>query len=137
MAAAVLSANLTLLVGLAASAFLAATLLPGGSEAAFAALIALHPELLPSALLTATIANTAGGMSTYALGRLLPRKEIAPRAETVRRWGSVVLLMSWVPLIGDALCAAAGNLRLNALACLAWMALGKGLRYAAIAWVLP
>jgi membrane protein YqaA with SNARE-associated domain len=133
----VLNGDLALLAGLAAAAFLAATLLPGGSEVTFAALIALHPDLIQAALLIATAANTAGGMSTYALGRLLPRKEIAPRLEAVRRWGSLALLMSWVPLIGDALCAAAGNLRLNALACLAWMALGKGLRYAAIAWMMP
>lgn len=132
-----LSSELALLAGLATSAFLAATLLPGGSEVTFAALIALYPELIQAALLTATIANTAGGMSTYALGRMLPRKEVTARLEAVRRWGSLALLMSWVPLIGDALCAAAGNLRLNVLACLAWMALGKGLRYAAIAWMMP
>ena len=119
-----LNEDSTLLAGLAASAFLAATLLPGGSEAVFAALLALRPELTPAALLVATAANTAGGMSTYALGRLLPRKESSAHARTLLRWGSLALLLSWVPLIGDALCAAAGALRLNAFACLAWMALG-------------
>ena len=132
-----LNEDSTLLAGLAASAFLAATLLPGGSEAVFAALLALRPELTPAALLVATAANTAGGMSTYALGRLLPRKESGAHARMLLRWGSLALLLSWVPLIGDALCAAAGALRLNAFACLAWMALGKGLRYAVIAWALP
>ncbi len=136
-AAVVLSGELAPLAGLAASAFLAATLLPGGSEAVFAALLTLRPELTPAALLVATVANTAGGMGTYALGRLLPRKEPGAHARTLQRWGSLALLLSWVPLIGDALCAAAGALRLNAFACLAWMALGKGLRYAAIAWALP
>ena len=131
-----LSGDLALLAGLAASAFLAATLLPGGSEAVFAALVTLRPELTPAALLVATAANTAGGMSTWLLGRLLPRKESTPRVALVQRWGSVVLLLSWVPLIGDALCAAAGVLRLNWAACLLWMAVGKGLRYAAIAWAL-
>ena len=60
----------------------------------------------------------------------------APRLALVQRWGSVALLLSWVPVIGDALCAAAGVLRLNWAACLLWMAVGKGLRYAAIAWAL-
>ena len=143
-AAVVLSGELAPLAGLAASAFLAATLLPGGSEAVFAALLTLRPELTPAALLVATVANTAGGMSTYALGRLLPRKEPGAHARTLQRWGSLALLLSWVPLITRVdhrvtppLCAAAGALRLNAFACLAWMALGKGLRYAAIAWALP
>ena len=131
-----LSSDVVALGGLALSAFLAATLLPGGSEAVFAGVLALRPELGLAALLTASAANTAGGMSTYLLGRLLPRKETSPRLATVQRWGSVTLLLSWVPLVGDALCAAAGVLRLNWLACLLWMALGKGLRYAAIAWVV-
>ncbi|MGD9870395.1 MAG: YqaA family protein [Thauera sp.] len=128
--------ELASLAGLAASAFLAATVLPGGSEAVFAGIITLQPQLTLAALLVATAANTAGGMSTYLLGRLVPRKEIPPRLDLVRRWGSVSLLLSWVPLIGDALCAAAGVLRLSALACLGWMALGKGLRYAALAWLI-
>lgn len=128
--------DFALLSSLLLSAFLAATLLPGGSEAVFAGLLALRPDLSLHALVLATLGNTAGGMSTYALGRLLPRKEVTQRLDLVRRHGSLVLLLSWVPVIGDALCAAAGVLRLNAFACLAWMALGKGLRYAAIAWLV-
>lgn len=119
------------------SAFLAATLLPGGSEAVFAGVLHLHPELHLAALAVATIGNTLGGMSTYWLARLLPRKELPPRLALVQRHGSLSLLLSWVPLIGDALCAGAGLLRLPWFACLAWMALGKGLRYAAIAWLMP
>lgn len=96
-----------------------------------------HSIPLHSGYTFRTAANTAGGMSTYALGRLLPRKESGAHAHTLQRWGSLALILSWVPLIGDALCAAAGALRLNAFACLAWMTLGKGLRYMAIAWALP
>ncbi len=126
--------ELTALGGLALAAFLAATLLPGGSEVVLAGLVALRPELTLQALLVATLANTAGGMSTYLLGRIVPRKEVPSRLAVVHRWGSLCLLLSWVPLIGDALCAAAGVLRLNGLACLLWMAAGKGLRYAAVVW---
>lgn len=122
--------------GLFLSAFLAATLLPGGSEAVFAGVLHLHPEQAANALVLATAGNTLGGMSTYLLARLLPRKEVPARLAFVRRHGSLALLLSWVPLIGDALCAAAGLLRLHWLPCLAWMALGKGARYAAIAWLM-
>ena len=131
-----LESDLALLGALILSAFLAATLLPGGSEVVFAGLLALRPELSLPALILATLGNTAGGMSSYALGRLLPPKETAGRLELVRRHGSPILLLSWVPLIGDALCGAAGVLRLNGFSCLAWMALGKGLRYGAIACLL-
>lgn len=129
-------ADFILLGSLLVSAFLAATLLPGGSEAALAGLLLLRPELTLPAVLVATLGNTAGGMSTYALGRLLPRKELPPRLELVRRYGSVSLVLSWLPLLGDGLCAAAGLLRLNGFACLVWMAIGKGARYLVLAWAL-
>ncbi|MDY0046594.1 MAG: DedA family protein [Thauera propionica] len=128
--------DLILLGSLLVSAFLAATLLPGGSEAAFAGLLVVRPELALPALVLATLGNTAGGMSTYALGRLLPRKELSPRLELVRRYGSASLLLSWLPVVGDGLCAAAGLLRLNWFACLVWMAIGKGARYLVLAWAL-
>ena len=122
--------------GLAAlflAAFLAATLLPGGSELVLAGYLALHPGQVIPALLLATLGNTLGGMSTYWLARLLPQRADTARRDWVRRRGPPILLLSWAPLVGDALCAAAGWLRLPWAQCLAWMALGKGLRYAAIA----
>lgn len=121
------------LVGLFASSFLAATLLPGGSEAVLFALVRLHPEQTGAALALATFGNTLGGMSTYLLARLLPARELPARLATVRRYGSAALIMAWAPVVGDALCAAAGWLRLNWVACALWMAAGKGLRYAFVA----
>lgn len=118
------------------SAFLSATLLPGGSELVLASTLALQPDRAVLALVLATLGNTLGGMTTYAIARLLPRKELPPRLDLVRRYGSVSLLLSWVPLIGDALCAAAGALRLPWTTCLWWMATGKGARYLAIVWAM-
>lgn len=122
--------------GLFAASFLAATLLPGGSEMLLFALLKLHPEQLWPALWLATLGNTLGGMTSYACGRWLPRWrkfEAAPGHARVRRWGSPILLLAWAPLIGDALCVAAGWLRLNWAACAAFMALGKLARYWLIA----
>ena len=48
-----LTSDLAALGGLALSAFLAATLLPGGSEAVLAGLLVLRPELGLAAVLTA------------------------------------------------------------------------------------
>lgn len=123
--------------GLFLISFLAATLLPGGSEAAFLAFIASWPAQQNEALLAATLGNTLGGMSSYALARLLPEKTLQKLGERslalTRRWGSAVLVLAWLPLVGDLLCVAAGWLRLRWLPCLLWMALGKGLRYFLIA----
>jgi membrane protein YqaA with SNARE-associated domain len=114
------------------ASFLSATLLPGGSELVLAGMLALHPEQLGAALVLATAGNTLGGMSTYLLARLLPQRADTSRRAWLRR-GPAILLLSWAPLVGDALCAGAGWLRLPWRACLLWMALGKGLRYAVIA----
>lgn len=124
------------LAALFASSFLSATLLPGGSELVLAGVLALRPEQLVAALALATLGNTLGGMSTWALARLLPGKADTGRLAWVRDHGAPILLLSWVPVIGDALCAAAGWLRLAWLPCLLWMAAGKLLRYALVAFAV-
>ena len=113
---------------LLAGSFIAATLIPVSSEAMLFAVLNLHPELFWPAIGVATIGNTAGGMLTYSIGRWIPhRKEIRYEAQ-LRRHGAAALLMSWAPLIGDALCLAAGWLRLHWPVCLGFMAAGKCVR---------
>lgn len=120
------------LAGLFLASFLSATLLPGGSEAVLLAVVLRHPDQASAALLLATIGNTLGGMTTYGMGRLLPQHLAPEKSALVRRRGPPVLLLAWVPIIGDALCAAAGWLRLAWLPCTLWMAFGKGVRYALV-----
>ena len=118
--------------GLLAASFLSATILPGGSEALLWGFLKLHPDEYGSALSLATLGNTAGGMTSWCCGYVLPgRKKVATlaHAEKLKRWGSPVLLLAWAPLIGDALCLAAGWLRLHWLPCCLFMALGKFARY--------
>ena len=130
------------LAGLFVSAFVSATILPGNSEIVLAALVAHAPDLRWTAILVATLGNTLGGLTSYALGRLLPRPAGPSRALALaQRFGIPALLLSWVPLLGDALCVASGWLRQNvALAALA-IAAGKFVRYVAIAegvrWLWP
>jgi membrane protein YqaA with SNARE-associated domain len=118
------------------SSFLAATLLPGGSEAVLFGVLALHPAEYWPALAVATLGNTLGGMSSYLVGRVIPRKDDLPGLPTVRKYGAPALLLSWVPLLGDPLCVAAGWLRLNPWLSAAFMALGKFGRYLAVAALL-
>ena len=123
----------TSLWGLFASSFLAATLLPGGSEAVLFAVLKLHPEHAWAAVAVATVGNTLGGVSSYVIGRVLPQTRSLKGVPTIRRYGSPVLLLSWMPFIGDALCVAAGWLRMNAGLAVLFIALGKLARYVAIA----
>ena len=118
--------------GLLAASFLSATILPGGSEALLWGFLQLHPGERWAALALATLGNTAGGMTSWWCGRVLPkwqRLESIPHKDKVERRGSPVLLLAWTPLIGDALCVAAGWLRLHWLPCCAFMAIGKLARY--------
>ena len=127
------------LAGLFFASFLASTVLPGGSEAALWAFLKFHPEQASTALWLATLGNTLGGMTSWACGRFLPRwrrLDDLPQRARVERWGAPILLLSWLPLLGDALCVAAGWLRLHPLPCALFMALGKFARYALIAWAV-
>jgi membrane protein YqaA with SNARE-associated domain len=121
------------------SSFLAATLLPGGSEVVFLSVLMSGTTALWPALAVATLGNTLGGMSSYLIGRLVPlKKAIAARPlEWLRRWGSPILLLSWVPLIGDPLCLAAGWMRLNAGWVLLFISAGKLGRYLVLGLVAP
>ena len=121
------------LAGLFLTSFLSATLLPGGSEAVLATLLLAHPGQAFPALVTATAGNTLGGMLTYYMGRLLPQHLAPEKSALARRHGAPILLLAWAPIIGDALCAAAGWLRLPPLACAVWMAAGKAARYVLVA----
>ncbi|MDP1982510.1 MAG: DedA family protein [Sulfuritalea sp.] len=107
-------------------------MLPGGSEAVLFAVIRLHPEQALPALVLATLGNTLGGMTTYGMGRLLPQHLAPEKSALARRRGPPILLLAWTPIVGDALCAAAGWLRLPWLPCASWMALGKAARYALV-----
>ena len=120
------------LIGLFAASFVAATLFPLPSEAALYAYLQLHPERAALAVGVATLGNTAGGMTSYLLGRVVPRKELK-HSKTVQRYGAPVLLLAWFPLIGDALCVAAGWLRMNWMLALAFMFAGRLARYAVVA----
>lgn len=121
--------------------FGAATVLPLSSEAALAALVHLDQRLLVP-VLVATAGNYGGACTTYWLGRrvrrLLDGEASARRRQyaeaVVARWGGPALLLSWVPLLGDALVAVAGASRMPFVAFSCWVVPGKAARYLAVAW---
>jgi membrane protein YqaA with SNARE-associated domain len=115
------------------ASFLAATLLPGGSEAALYSVLKLYPDQYWPALGVATLGNTLGGMSSYLIGRIIPQNKDLPGLQAARKYGSSALLLSWVPFIGDPLCVAAGWLRFNPWLSALFMGFGKFARYVAIA----
>lgn len=118
-------------LGLFASAFISATLFPAASEAAFIALIWQQPAHAWQWFAIASLGNTLGSLTSYAIGCRLPAHgKINPRAiMQLQRHGTKCLFFSWLPFVGDALPLAAGWLRLPFWQCVCWIAMGKSLRY--------
>jgi membrane protein YqaA with SNARE-associated domain len=122
------------LLGLFAASFAAATLFPLPSEAALFAYLQRYPENAVLAVCVATLGNTAGGMTSYLIGRFIPSRKLDSKAiQHVRRYGAPVTLLAWLPIVGDALSVAAGWLRIHWAAALGFMAAGRLLRYIAVA----
>ncbi len=118
-------------------ALVSATLLPLGSEPAVIGLIQLNPDLFWPAVAVATLGNTVGGAISWWMGygaeRVYERvthHSAQGRALTwLRRFGPKACLLSWLPVVGDPLCAVAGWLRMPFWPCVGYMAIGKLARY--------
>jgi len=127
------------------SAFISSTIAPGGSEAVLAYMLSERPNQVEFLVIVATLGNTMGAMTTWGLGVLAAKKfplaallsgKKQKALDIIKTKGLWVLLFSWLPLIGDALCFAGGWLKCPWLpACLLILA-GKFGRYALIAWML-
>jgi membrane protein YqaA with SNARE-associated domain len=129
---------------------ISATLLPLGSEPAVFGLVKLNPALFWPAVLVATAGNTLGGAVSWWMGygaeKAYEHVTHHPAADhralaILRRFGAKACLLSWLPVVGDPLCAVAGWLKLPFWPCLLYMAIGKFLRYlvmtAGLLWVFP
>ena len=124
------------LAGLFAASFVAATVFPLPSEAALYAYLKANPESVGVAVAVATFGNTLGGMTSYLVGRLFPQKSVDEKAlARIKRYGAPVTFFAWLPIVGDALCFAAGWLRIHWAAALVFMAAGRLARYLLVAYL--
>ena len=118
-------------------AFISATLLPLGSEPALFGLLKLNPDMFWPAILVATAGNTLGGAVDWWMGygahKVADKYAHSKHHMRVLAWleklGPKACLLSWLPVVGDPLCAVAGWLRLSFWPCLVYMAIGKFARY--------
>ena len=126
--------------------FLASTLVPLGSEWLLGVLLlnGFDPTIIVS---VATLGNSCGALTTYAIGlwggpyliqrflRISPASQ--KRAEHhFSRYGSWVLLFSWVPILGDPLCLVGGVLRTSFWRFVVLVSVGKFIRYLVVAKVV-
>jgi membrane protein YqaA with SNARE-associated domain len=126
--------------GLAVSAFLSATILPGSSELVLAALAAEGHQHFVVLLVVATVANTLGSATNWWLGgqaeRFSQRRwfpatpdQLATAQNWFQRYGKWSLLLSPLPVMGDALTLTAGVMRMNFLQFLLIVGCAKAARY--------
>ena len=126
------------------AAFISATLVPVGSEPVLYGLLRLNPDMFWSAIFVATAGNTLGGAVDWWLGygahkvvdKYSHSSSHVKAIEWLERLGPKACLLSWLPIVGDPLCAVAGWLRLAFWPCLGYMLIGKFLRYVTMTAVL-
>lgn len=129
-------------IGVFIAAFLAATILPFGSEPVILGVLAAGADSIP-VLISATIGNVLGGMSCYYLGWLgkrewivkylkMPREKVDKWTDWLQGRGSWMAFFVFLPGVGDFFAVALGLLKANVWGVALWMLAGKFLRYLAL-----
>jgi Predicted membrane protein len=133
------------LAGLFIVSFLASTVLPIGSEAYVVLLISKGFSILP-VIMVASVGNYMGACTTYYVG-IKGRQDIIEKYFSISdeqlkktdrlfaRYGSFLLLFTWVPIIGDAITAAGGIMKLDFKIFSFYVFIGKTARYAVLAYL--
>ncbi len=126
-------------VGLFLLSFLAATLVPISPEALVVALYTQHYNAF-ILIAVATVGGYLGSLTYYylavsgrewALHRFIsisPEK-LAENQARFERWGSIILLFSWVPIVGEPLIVVSGLLRVRLAIFSFWVILGRIFRF--------
>ncbi len=130
--------------GLFLASFLASTILPFGSEGILVYLVSQGFNL-PAVVLVASVGNFLGACTSYYIGLkgrgLVEKylgvdfKDIEKSEKYFSKYGSYVLLFTWLPLIGDAFTVVSGLLKLKFWIFSVLVFTGKFLRYLAVAYL--
>ena len=132
-------------IGLFIAGFLAGTVIPFSSEVVLIALVysGMDPYLL---LLWASVGNIAGGFVTYEMGRAgnldrirsffrISEDKLKTWSDAARKKGSILAILAWVPIIGNAIQLSLGLLHVHRWLVVSWMSIGKVARYAVLIWL--
>ncbi|MBL6785386.1 MAG: DedA family protein [Rickettsiales bacterium] len=120
--------------------FIAATIIPTGSEAVLLGLIKLGNHNNIILFLIATIGNVLGSIVNWFLGMIIHKfkdakyfpvkKNKLEKAENYyQKFGIWTLLFAWLPIIGDPLTIVAGILRTRLSIFITLVTIGKAFRY--------
>ena len=132
--------NLSDLIFLFFSSFLAATIFPAGSELVLASLNIIGNNSKFLLLSVATIGNVLGALVNWFIGYYLikfkdrkwfplKKKQLKKYSNIYQEWGIWSLLFAWMPIIGDPLTVIVGIFRTNIWLFLLLVTIGKAGRY--------
>jgi membrane protein YqaA with SNARE-associated domain len=125
------------------ASFLASTILPFSSEAALtAALLSESNQIL--CLIAATLGNSLGSLTTFALGRFckfsflekyckVSKEKIIATQERIKKYTYFASFFCFLPIIGDVIAIALGYSKCSWTKFIVLMTLGKLLRY--LLWI--
>lgn len=117
-----------------------------GTELLYVALVIDTPERGFHYWWVASLGNTLGAVAMLLLVRWLSErvshrwaKRFQPNERAQRflnDFGTPLLFFAWLPIVGDLLPVAAGWLKLRLWLCSFWIAVGKGVRFAVLSYIV-
>ncbi len=130
--------------GLFLGSFLASTVLPFSSDALLIASLVSGGDVY-IVVTVATLGNFLGGLTTYYVGYLgrwewierylrVSHEQLERQSKYIQKYGALIALMSWVPILGDVVTVALGFYRVNFITSSIYMFIGRAARF--IIWAL-
>lgn len=134
------------LFGMFISSFLAGSILPFSSEVVMAGLQVAGASPV-GLFIGGTLGNTLGTLVNYWIGSLgkeewitkylkLPPAKLEKGKQYVVKYGAWAGILTWLPILGEALAVAMGYLRTPLWFSILAMLVGKGARYAVILFLI-
>jgi len=130
--------------GLFIASFLASTILPFGSESIIVLLVSQGFNCM-AVVLVASFGNFFGACTSYYIGFMgrgyvekylrIEKNDMERTEKYFSKYGSYILLFTWVPFIGDVITVAGGLLRIKFSIFAIFVFTGKFLRYLAVAYL--
>lgn len=130
--------------GLFLGSFLASTVLPLSSDALLVGSLLAGGDVV-AVVAVATIGNFLGGVTTYYIGYLgrwewiekylrISRSKLERQSQRIKRYGSYLALLSWLPIIGEVITVALGFYRVSFISSSIYMLIGRAARF--VVWAL-
>ena len=131
-------------IGLFFGALLAATIIPLSSDILLVALLATGANPV-TAVISASLGNWLGGLSSYGLGYLgkwkwlekwfgVTKEKLERQREKITRYGALLAFFTWLPLIGDVMAIGLGFYRISFRKTAIFMLIGKSARF--VMWAI-